>query len=101
MADSDQVSDYQPGDEPVAVGTVVRYFGSWADSSAPLYEITDQAAPGDNPNLRGAEEPVEELYPDGTAYHLWLMGKSRRFGNRQFAVYFVRRTSFSVERPAV
>ena len=39
-------------------------------------------------------EAVTEGYPDGTAYELWPEDVPFKFGNREQATYFVRRTSF-------
>jgi hypothetical protein len=81
------------------VGATVRYFGSWAGSHvgpAPEYRIIAHHPPEENPRLRGADRPVEEVYPDGTAYDVLPADMEWKFGNRDFAVYYVRRTSFSV-----
>ncbi|MEV6401081.1 hypothetical protein AB0M39_40965 [Streptomyces sp. NPDC051907] len=90
-------TDYTPGDEPVPVGTVVRYTGSRAHGE---YEITEHRDPAEHPRARlPLSDSARAAYPDGTAYDLWPVGVERKFGNRDRAVYYARRTSFTVVSP--
>ena len=85
-------TDYIPGDNPIPIGTTVDYFGSQANGR---YVITGHTSPADHP--RYAQQAVDaDAYPDGTAYDLWPEGMPHKFGLRDHAVYFVRRTSFRV-----
>ena len=92
---SERTTDYTPGDEPLTVGTVVQYTGSHAHGR---YEITD--VHDDLTKYPRARLPLSAAflaaYPDGHAYDLWPVGVERRFGNRDRAVYWVRRTSLAV-----
>jgi hypothetical protein len=81
--------DYNEGDPPVPVGTVVDYFGSLDHGR---YEITGHMEPVNVPNV--PEDELPKYFPDGVAYELWPEGVERRFGNRNRAAYNVRRTSF-------
>jgi hypothetical protein len=85
------VTDYTPGDDPVPIGTMVRYEG--AD-----YEIEQHQNPQDHP-VPPPSPPaptLDEAYPDGVAYYLWPIGRRKSMDNGQFMRHFVRRTSFCV-----
>lgn len=85
-------TDYTPGSLPVPVGAVVEYFGSHAQGR---YEITSHQHLQAHPHKEEGES-WSTAYPDGVAYDIWPVGVPRRFGNRDRAVYWVRRTSFRV-----
>lgn len=72
--------------EPIPVGAVVEYTGSQQHGT---YEITAHAEPINIPD--GHDK--REFFADGTAYEIWPVGVERRFGNRDRAVYNVRRKS--------
>jgi hypothetical protein len=77
----------------VPVGTRVRYHGSVRHLRGE-YEVigySDLSTRHDLP-----EEAIAEHWPDGIAYELWPVGVEFKFGNRDQAVYFVRRASFTV-----
>lgn len=85
--------------EPYKIGTVVRYRGS-KEHMHGEYRVTGHGTPG----RPGASEvyTVEELagyYPDGVSYDLWPVGVPHKFGERDKALYYVRRESITpVER---
>lgn len=84
----DVKTDYQPGDTPVPVGTVVAYEGR-------RYTVEEHGDPENHPwPPPGTDFTV--AYPDGTAYVLWPVGVARKFGNRHLSRVWVRRTSFSL-----
>lgn len=85
-------SDYTPGDEPVPVGTTVRYEGGY-------YTVEAHGNPQDRSGHYPPRPPVpslEEAYPDGVAYVLWPVTVPRKMDNGHFGRSFVRRTSFTV-----
>ncbi|MEU9405544.1 hypothetical protein AB0E08_07555 [Streptomyces sp. NPDC048281] len=78
---NEHLTDYQPGDEPVAPGTVVVY----RDRD---YEVVDH---GDvKPDVPESE------YPDGVSYLLFPAGQPKKFGSSEW-VSGVRRRSFYVK----
>lgn len=87
----DDVTDYTPGDAPVPVGTVVSYEGGH-------YFVDEHVDPTKHPHppTSPPAPTLEEAYPDGVAYHLWMANKRRSLDNGHFSKLFVRRTSFRV-----
>lgn len=79
-------AEYARLSAPVPVGTVVEYSGSQQHGT---YEITAHAEPMNIPE--GHDK--QEFFADGVAYEIWPVGVERRFGNRDRAVYNVRRKS--------
>lgn len=79
--------------EIVPNGTKVRYHGS-LDYMHGEYTVV---GPYDL-TLRSDLTPEKraEHYPDGVAYELWPVGVPIKFGNRDQALYSVRRQSFTV-----
>jgi hypothetical protein len=78
--------------EKIATGTRVRYHGSAAPHGDYVIRgYSDLSARADLP-----PEAIETGYPGGVAYELWPPGVSVKFGNRDQAIYFVRRASFDV-----
>lgn len=80
---------------PIPIGTVVDYHGSLSTGSDRKYVVTDH----DNPQDLFPEDQwklLAEAYPDGVAYTIWPEGMERRFGNRAYMVFRVRRTSLEV-----
>lgn len=75
---------------PVPVGTLVRYHGSLRHG---LYRVTGYSDLAERRDLTA--EQVREGWPDGNAYDLWPEGVPVKFGYRDQAVYFARRTSFT------
>lgn len=75
--------------EPYPAGTVVDYRGSHSHGR---YVVTGHEKPRD-----GIPDP-EVQYPDGVAYVIWKEGVLRRFGNRMYSVYQVRRGSITPVR---
>lgn len=75
---------------PLPVNTVVTYHGFHSDGSGQHYVITQHEAP-----RAGVPDP-QVNYPDGVAYVIWPEGMLRKFGNRMYAVYQVRRQSLTV-----
>jgi hypothetical protein len=88
-------TDYTEGDGPVPIGALIEYFGSEGHGR---YRITKHDSPDDHPYRQFMPEDIAEFYPDGVAYELWPVGVPRKFGNRDRAVYYVRRKSFRVLR---
>lgn len=88
-------TDYTKGDKPVPLGAIVDYFGSQTHGR---YEIVDVHDPGNHPYRAYKGSEHVPFYPDGVAYDLWPVGVERRFGNRDRAVYYVRRTSFRIHQ---
>lgn len=86
-------TDYKPGDPPVPVGTVVHYFGSRTHGA---YEVIEHLNPSKYPARPLDANEIEWAFPDGTGYFLWPVGVPRKFGNRQHAIYWARRTSFRI-----
>lgn len=86
-------TDYTPGDPPVPVDTVVDYTGSMQHGR---FFIREHQVPIGNPKVDPDVHDVDALYPDGVAYYLWPVGLEFKFGNRDHAVYYARRTSFSI-----
>lgn len=76
--------------KPLPVGTVVTYHGSLSDGTERRYVITEHEEP------RAGLPGPEISYPDGVAYVIWPEGMPRKFGNRMYAVYQVRRPSLTV-----
>ena len=87
-------TDYIPGDEPVPPGTVVLY--AYPDGPPKEYTVVDHDDPHNHPHPP-PEPPLAEAYPDGVAYYLWPVGLPRKFGFRDQAIGWVRRTSFTVK----
>jgi hypothetical protein len=81
---NEHLTDYQPGDAPLPVGTVVEYRGR-------AFDVTEHEAPRE-----GTPDP-EVNYPDGVAYVLWPVGVERKFGNRGQSFSQVRRRSLRVK----
>jgi hypothetical protein len=86
--------------EPIPVGTLVEYKGSWQQA----YVVTGHQAPvADLFSPREQEIMQEEglsladAYPDGVAYEIWPEGMPRKFGNRMYMVSRVRRGSLTVK----
>lgn len=79
--------------ERLALGTRVCYHGSirYLHGTYTLNAYSDLSLRTDL--LAGY---IAEHWPDGTAYDLWPEGVPVKFGNRDRAVYFVRRDSFTV-----
>lgn len=88
-------TDYTKGDKPVPVGTIVEYFGSQEHGT---YKIDDVRDPGNHPYRRYKNSGTTPFYPDGVAYDLWPVGVTKKFGNRDRAILYVRRTSFRVHQ---
>jgi hypothetical protein len=86
----DLSGDYSHGDSPVPVGAVVSYEGSY-------WRIVAHHDPQDHPDLPEGDHDLAEVYPDGVAYDLWPVSLPQKFGNRNYARYFVRRDSFYVK----
>lgn len=84
-------TDYTPGDAPLHVGTDVDYFGSRTEMHG-RYTITDR-----NTIPKGSD--WEEMCPDGVTYDLWPVGVPVKFGNRDKAIYKVRRLNLRVIPP--
>ncbi|MET7363214.1 hypothetical protein ABZS76_32920 [Streptomyces sp. NPDC005562] len=80
---NEDLTDYRPGDEPVAVGTIVEYRGS-------DFEIVKHQKPRDR-----TPDP-EVNYPDGVAYLVFPAGKPKKFGSGEWVAQ-VRRRSFRVK----
>jgi hypothetical protein len=83
--------------EPYPVGSVVDYRGSHSHGR---YVITAHGDPVSlfsplETEVLNARYPrgLDEVYPDGVCYEIWRQGVLRRFGNRMYAVYRVRRRS--------
>lgn len=78
--------------DKVPVGTRVRYHGSAGPHGEYIIQgHNDPAGRADLP-----PEAIAEGYPDGISYELWPPGVPVKFGNRDQAIYFVRRASFDV-----
>lgn len=77
----------------VPVGTKVRYHGS-VDYLHGEYEVEGYCEVSERGDL--TPEQVTEHWPDGVSYELWPVGMPRKFGLRENALYFVRRSSFTV-----
>jgi hypothetical protein len=77
----------------VPVGARVRYHGSAGRHGEYIIQGYNDLA-GHHPKL--PPEVEAEAYPDGIAYELWPVGVLMKFGNRDQAVYFVRRASFDL-----
>lgn len=90
-------TDYTEGDGPVPVGAVIEYFGSHAPGRYEIIEhhndLTKHPTMGSIP-----AGYLLTAYPDGVAYDIWPVGVPKKFGNRDRAVYWVRRTSFRIVR---
>jgi hypothetical protein len=78
--------------DKVPVGTRVRYHGSAGPHGE--YIIQGHNDPAGRTDL--PPEAIAEGYPDGISYELWPPGVPVKFGNRDQAIYFVRRASFDV-----
>jgi len=86
--------------EPIPVGTVVDYHGSYGYGR---YEVTE-CVPLDDAWFSDAERDamselgikIEDVYTDGVAYTIWKEGIERRFGNRMYSISRVRRSSLTV-----
>lgn len=76
-------TDYQPGDFPVPIGTIVEYRGR-------DYEIIDHQKP-----RKGTPDP-ELNYPDGVAYVVHRADKPAKLDSPGWVVQ-VRRRSFRVK----
>jgi hypothetical protein len=91
---SELSTDYMPGDEPVPKGSVVEYFGSHKHGR---YIVVGHREPMRHPGPPPHSfEELTEAYPDGVTYDIWPEDLPVKFGFRDYAVYFVRRTSFRV-----
>lgn len=78
--------------KPIPVGTLVDYHGSHKHGR---YVVTAHHCPHDM-FPRSEWDEVGEYYPDGVAYEIWPEGMERKFGNRDYMVYRVRRSSLTV-----
>lgn len=81
--------------EPLPIGRIVIYENQ-------RYVITGHQKP-ENVIVRGdrctpvqvSPEVLKVAYPDGVAYTIWREGVWRKFGNRHWSVYQVRRGSLT------
>lgn len=85
--------------KPYPVGSVVNYSGS---QSHGIYVITRHENPAAlfsplETEVLTARYPggFDEVYPDGVCYEIWKQGVLRKFGNREFSVFRVRRRSLT------
>lgn len=75
--------------KPIPVGTLVDYHHGGR------YTVTAHHCPHDL-FPRNEWDEVKDHYPDGVAYEIWPEGMEIKFGNRQYSVYRVRRSSLTV-----
>jgi hypothetical protein len=88
--------------DPIPLGTVVirisdgkRYVVDGHEDPWKEFSLQELAKMGEDPGGVLAEE-----YPDGVAYTIFPEGMSRKFGNRDYSVYRVRRKSLTVVNDA-
>jgi hypothetical protein len=86
-------TDYQEGDPPVPIGTVVEYFGSLRPGH---YWVDAHSEPINVPGLANWPAVSPMFFPDGTAYVLWPVGVPRTFRYQDRRVVNARRTSLRV-----
>lgn len=80
--------------EPIPVGAIVDYHGSQQHGRYKVIGHRDpyELFPGES------AKTLDEAYPDGVAYEIWVEGVLVKFGNRDYSVHRVRRKSLTVVR---
>lgn len=76
---------------PLPVGTLVVYQGIQPEYHG-VYRITAHASRAE---LEASGRRVEDYFIDYTGYRLWPVGVQQNYRNRERALYFVRRGSFT------
>jgi hypothetical protein len=79
--------------ERVPLETLVRYHGSIGYAHGD-YRVSGYCDPHQRYDL--TDSHIEEHWPDGVAYELWPDGMERKFGLRDNALLYVRRSSFTI-----
>jgi hypothetical protein len=80
-------------DDKIPVGSRVRYHGSISRMHG-AYLVTGYSDLSLRKDL--SQEQISEHWPDGVAYDLWPEGVPEKFCNRDRALYYIHRRSFTV-----